>query len=470
MSLDAAQHTLLLVEDSASMAMVYQEYIKSDPNWQVTHCTDGHSTLIHLHQQIPDLILLDLQLPDMHGLEILKSIHEQNLPTQVVIITAHGSVDTAVEATRLGAFDYLEKPFSANRLLVTMGNALRQKDLSLEVQAYRDSFERDQFHGFIGASPTMQGVYQTIENAAPSNATIFITGESGTGKEVCAEAIHKASSRKRKPFVPVNCAAIPKDLIESELFGHVKGAFTGAVSDRQGAAQRAHHGTLFLDEIGELPLDLQSKLLRFLQTGHVQKVGAQKGETVDVRILCATNREPWREVQEGRFREDLYYRLNVIPLHLPPLREREQDVLLLAHHLLRQYNTEEKKQFEGYSSEAEQLILGHNWPGNVRELQNMVRHAVVLNEGTQLEASMLPSPVGGKAGHRTTTTQAPSLQTATHPHDQDAILPLWLEEKQIIERALKKCGHNIPQAAAKLEINPSTIYRKKQLWKSKGAE
>ncbi|ABK42866.1 two component, sigma54 specific, transcriptional regulator, Fis family [Magnetococcus marinus MC-1] len=462
-------HSLLLVEDSPSMAMVYQEYIKGEPQWQVSHCKEGHAALVYLHQHTPDLVLLDLQLPDMHGLEILKAIHEQQLPTQVVIITAHGSVDTAVEATRLGAFDYLEKPFSANRLLVTMGNALRQKNLSLEVQAYRDSFDRDHYHGFIGASPTMQALYQTIESAAPSSATIFITGESGTGKEVCAEAIHKASTRRNRPFIPVNCAAIPKDLMESELFGHVKGSFTGALSDRQGAAQRAHHGTLFLDEIGELPLDLQSKLLRFLQTGQVQKVGAQKGEVVDVRILCATNRDPWEEVQEGRFREDLYYRLNVIPLHLPPLRKRDQDVLLLAHHLLQQYSREEKKGFTRFSGEAEQLILGHRWPGNVRELQNVIRHAVVLNDGTLLEAAMLPPPVGGSMGRHMTVPPQNKMLLQEGATD-DEILPLWVEEKRIIERALKQCGDNIPQAAARLQINPSTIYRKKQLWKSREEE
>nr|CRH07249.1 Luminescence regulatory protein luxO.Transcriptional regulator, Fis family [Candidatus Magnetococcus massalia] len=468
-------HDLILVEDSRSMAMVYQQYLRSDGRFRVQHMEQGEDVLEHLEASLPEVILLDLQLPDMDGFEILKAIHERQLPIAVVIITAHGSVDRAVEATRLGAFDFLEKPFSAKRLQVTLSNAIKQLNLVGEVTAYRDTYDRDQFHGFIGASSPMQAVYRTIENAAPSRATVFITGESGTGKEVCAEAIHKQSGRAIHPFVAINCAAIPKDLIESELFGHVRGAFTGAVAERQGAAQRADGGTLFLDEIGELPLDLQSKLLRFLQTGYVQQVGGQKGKTVDVRILCATNREPWKEVQAGHFREDLYYRLNVIPLHLPPLRERGGDILLLARALLSRYVEEEQKLFEGFTPQAELLLQQHSWPGNVRELQNVIRHSIVLNSGQWISPEMLPalsshSATAVQPAHATPPMVQAIPQGVPPAVENGEIQPLWLEEKRIIERALELCAGSIPLAAAKLGINPSTIYRKKQLWKEKLAE
>jgi two-component system repressor protein LuxO len=306
----------------------------------------------------------------------------------------------------------------------------------------------------------MQQVYRTIDSAASSKASIFITGESGTGKEVCAEAIHAASKRGDKPFIAINCAAIPKDLIESELFGHVKGAFTGAAVDRQGAAELADGGTLFLDELCEMDLELQTKLLRFIQTGTFQKVGSSRMKKVDVRFVCATNRDPWKEVQEGRFREDLYYRLYVIPLHLPPLRDREEDVIEIAYSLLGFMSHEEGKSFVRFSQDVIERFIHYEWPGNVRQLQNVLRNVVVLNHGKEITLDMLPPPLNEPLVVMKTTA---SSITASSFGPQD-IVPLWQTERRTIEQAIEACDGNIPQAAKYLDVSPSTIYRKIQAW------
>lgn len=331
---------VLLVEDSPSLSAVYQGYLANADSYGITAVESGREAMVKLTQAPPQLLILDLKLPDMNGMDILKHIKANDLPTEVIVITAHGSVDVAVDAMHNGAFDFLVKPFEAKRLLVTCENALEHRELAQQVESYRDSFDRTHYEGFIGESLPMQSVYRIIDSAASSNATVFVTGESGTGKEVCASAIHQRSPRAQKPFIALNCGAIPKDLMESEIFGHVKGAFTGASTTREGAAILADGGTLFLDEICEMDLELQTKLLRFIQTGKVQAVGGSETRQVDVRFVCATNRDPWLEVQEGRFREDLYYRLHVIPVHLPPLRERETDVKLLMDSFLRQYARE----------------------------------------------------------------------------------------------------------------------------------
>lgn len=379
-------------------------------------------------------------------------------------LLSNGSVDVAVEAMRFGAFDFLTKPFDGKRLCATARNALKHQQLSSLVAQYRENFERSSFAGFIGASMAMQAVYRIIESAAPSKATVFITGESGTGKEVCAEAIHQCSPRRDQPFIALNCAAIPHDLMESEIFGHVKGSFTGAQGDRKGAASLADGGTLFLDEICEMDLDLQSKLLRFIQTGTLQRVGSGKLETVDVRFVCATNRDPLVEVKAGRFREDLYYRLHVIPLALPPLRERGEDILLLARELLLRYAGEENKRFRDFDADAVQVLLDYPWPGNVRELQNVVRNIVVLNDGELVSPDILPPPLNGGR----TLAPEPVVGIAD-PQSESVVVrrqvrPLWQVEKEAIEQAIASCDGNIPKAAALLEISPSTIYRKKQSW------
>ena len=308
----------------------------------------------------------------------------------------------------------------------------------------------------------MQQVYRTIDSAASSKASIFITGESGTGKEVCAEAIHAASKRGDKPFIAINCAAIPKDLIESELFGHVKGAFTGAATDRQGAAELADGGTLFLDELCEMDLELQTKLLRFIQTGTFQKVGSSKMKSVDVRFVCATNRDPWKEVQEGRFREDLYYRLYVIPLHLPPLRERGEDVIEIAYSLLGYMSVEEGKAFVRFAQEVLDRFNQYEWPGNVRQLQNVLRNVVVLNNGKEITLNMLPPPLNQPIENSLRLKEKQSEDITVKD-----IFPLWVTEKTAIEQAIKACDGNIPRAAGFLDVSPSTIYRKLQAWNAK---
>ena len=318
----------------------------------------------------------------------------------------------------------------------------------------------------------MQAVYRTIESVASSRATVFITGESGTGKELAAEAVHQASPRRGRPFLALNCGAIPKDLLESEIFGHVKGAFTGATENRAGAARAADGGTLFLDEIGEMPAEMQVKLLRFVQSGTVTPVGGTRAETVDVRLVCATNRDILAEVQAGRFREDLYYRLYVVPVVLPPLRARGEDVVLVARHLLGLYAREEGKAFRGFDAEAEAAIRAYPWPGNVRQLQNVLRNAVVLHAAETVTRAMLP----GLLLHAPSAAEAPAAAPATplngagHGARNGSIaIPvgetLATSEKRLILAALEQMGQDVPRTAAMLDVNPSTIYRKLTAWK-----
>ncbi len=460
---------VLIVEDSDTIAVLYEQYLADEPV-QALVATTGREALELLEKHAPPVVLLDLQLPDMSGMEILEWISRNGIPASVVVMTGHGSVNAAVEAMRFGAFDFIEKPCEAERLRVTVRNALEKQKLRSVVDSIRDNFQRDRYHGFIGASLPMQAVYRIIEAAAPSKATIFITGESGTGKEVCAEAIHLQSPRNDQAFVPINCGAIPRDLMESEIFGHTKGAFTGAVSERQGAATRASGGTLFLDEIGEMDMDLQAKLLRFIQTGTFQKVGGNKIESVDVRFICATNRDPLEMVREGRFREDLYYRLHVIPIHLPPLRERDADILAIANFLLQEAAKEEGRDFIRFSEEVEQVFMDYDWPGNVRQLQNVVRNVVILNRGDVVTPDMLPPPLDQELVN-TTASRVPRVdvaaqsEAAADPVNHTVqILPLWRVERDTIEAAIAACGGNIPQAAGLLEVSPSTIYRKRAGW------
>ena len=507
-----AKARVLLVEDTLPLAEVYKAYL-ADSAVTVEHVETGTAALSRLAETGFDILILDLKLPDMDGLEILKTLHAGGNDAAVIVITAHGSVNSAVEAMRLGAFDFIVKPFNAARLTVTLRNVLERQNLARMVARYRQNLDRNQFYGFVGASPEMQAVYQTIESVAGSRASVFITGESGTGKELAAEALHRASSRRQKPFITLNCAAIPKDLLESEIFGHVRGAFTGATTDRPGAARMADGGTLFLDEIGEMPLDLQAKMLRFIQTGTVQPVGSSRTETVDIRFVAATNRNPLAEVEAGRFREDLYYRLHVIPLHLPALRERDDDVLLLALHFLSRLCAEEGKHFTTLAPEVEAAFRRYEWPGNVRQLENLIRSIVVLHNATAITAAMLPEPLhslalgrphpersplteggngsgsvslhpvslppltGPDAGaatlNRTGDPRPPAAAAGTCPVDmaplaEIPIRPLWQVERELIEAALRQTGNDVPRAAALLEISPSTIYRKLQQWRSGG--
>jgi two-component system repressor protein LuxO len=444
----------------------------------------------------PDAILLDVDLPDYDGFELMKQLRQQGIDAVIIVVTANASINAAVEAMRLGAVDFIVKPYSKARLSVTLANALEKRALVAQLRTVQARLGRDHFFGFIGASPPMQAAYRTIEAVAASKASVFITGESGTGKELAAEAVHRASPRGRKPFIALNCGAIPRDLLESEVFGHVKGAFTGATADREGAAKLADGGTLFLDEIGEMPLEMQVKLLRFVQTGSFSPVGASRAERVDVRFVCATNRDPMLDVQSGRFREDLYYRLYVVPIELPPLRERGGDILLIARHFLGQFSAEEQRRFKGFAPEAEQALAAYPWPGNVRQLQNVIRNVVVLHDGERVEPWMIPPPVVRPgtvipAVPLNPPQAEPPVQVATRP-DAPAtqpplvladiapptpapeaaeieIMPLAEMERRLILAALSRCANDVPRAAALLEINPSTIYRKLQVWKGRAA-
>lgn len=472
-----ASKRILMVEDTASVAALYKSYL-NPLGVDVEIANTGEQALsLFRDQQRYALVLLDLILPDLSGFQVLEEIRQHHPDIPVVIMTAHGSIDAAVEALRYGASDFLIKPCEADLLRVTVNNALKPKNKNDQKKP------EGNYYGFIGQSLAMQAVYRVIDSAAPSRATVFITGESGTGKEVCAEAVHSASSRANKPFVAINCAAIPKDLIESELFGHVKGAFTGAAAEREGAAELADGGTLFLDELCEMNLDLQSKLLRFIQTGTFQKVGSSKVKKVDVRFVCATNRDPWAEVNKGNFREDLYYRLHVIPISLPPLRARGDDVIEIAKSLLRMCAQEEGKDFQIFSEEVTSRFAQYDWPGNVRQLQNVIRNIVVLHNGHEVTENMLPPPLNGISGVKIASSTVKQLSQPVEYLSKNPIPfepmmlsqesgktkldiePLWLVEKRAIQLAIDVCDGNIPQAAGLLEVSPSTIYRKLQSWK-----
>ena len=462
---------VLLVEDDNLVAGTFLDFLEGRPV-AAEHVDTGAAALTRLDAAPPAVLLLDLGLPDMNGREILRHVVDKGLPTSVVVITGHGSIDIAVEAMRAGAYDFMVKPFSLARLDVTLKNALDHQRLAYLVETYERDFARDRYHGFIGASLPMRGVYQIVENAAPSKATVFITGESGTGKEVCAEAIHQSSPRRDKSFIAINCGAIPKELMESEIFGHAKGAYTGASSARDGAAKLADGGTLFLDEICDMDTALQTKLLRFAQTGAIQPVGSDSHFKVDVRLVCATNRDPLKEVKAGRFREDLYYRLHVIPIHLPPLRERADDILPLAAHFLTSFAAEEGKAFRRFSSEAEAILRRYEWPGNVRQLQNVVRNVVVLHEAETVTPAMLPAPLDGGAGAAAGPGPANASAPGGQPSDpagpaiatEGPVRPLWMVERDAIEAAIERCQGSVLRAAALLGIDDSTIYRKRRRW------
>ena len=441
-SIDANQKRshVLLVEDSFALSETYKAYLKSEGH-EITCVETGQAAMDIIAQNPPDVAVLDVHLPDMNGIEMLKELRERDVPTDIIIITGQASVNLAVDAMREGAADLIMKPFTAERLRVTVRNATERRTLTAKIEKIQEELHRDKFVSFVGRSPAMQTVYQTLQNAAASDATAFVRGESGTGKELCAEALHKLSGRKSGPLVTLNCAAIPRDLLESEIFGHVKGAFTGATRDRKGAAQRAHGGTLFLDEICEMDLSLQSKLLRFLQERTVQRVGDDVVQSTDVRIVCATNRDPMAEVRAGRFREDLFYRLHVVPIVLPPLRDRGDDVLLIANHFLELFSAEDGKSFAGFAHDAEMALMAYHWPGNVRQLQNLVRNTVVMNTGGLIDRTMLPvelatigQTAGPSAAHLENSTQIPAFATMPMPAYAAAALPVDVHHEPMMSR------------------------------------
>ncbi|WP_203074660.1 sigma-54-dependent transcriptional regulator [Falsiroseomonas ponticola] len=512
---------VLIVEDTPTQAEVARALLR-DLGHEIRVAETGAAAVEQTLAWRPDAILMDIELPDFSGFEAMRRLRAAGIETAIIVVTAHGSVNHAVEAMREGAVDFIVKPYAKTRLTVTLQNALEKRALATELREVKAQLSRDRFHGFIGASPAMQAVYRTIESVAASKANVFITGESGTGKELAAEAVHRASPRRAGPFIALNCGAIPRDLLESEIFGHVKGAFSGATENRAGAAKLADGGTLFLDEIGELPLDMQVKLLRFVQTGSYQPVGASRPEKGDVRFVSATNRDPWAEVEAGRFREDLYYRLYVVPVEMPPLRARGADVALVARHFLAAFAKEEGKRFRAFAREAEAALMAYPWPGNVRQLQNVIRNIVVLHDGDRVEAAMLPPMLLRLGSLRPAAPMpvpmpmpvpapAPAMPVAVvtrlepqawpepeelpppppppPPPPAPPVLaslpepeppaPAWVPpariedfqplaevEKRYILAALDQLGQDVPRAASVLRINPSTIYRKLQAWRA----
>ncbi len=475
--------TILIIEDIASLSLAYAGDLESagfqsvivdslaSANEQINNNSNGF-----------DAILLDLQLPDGNGLDWLRENEAFVANNAVIVATADGSINRAIDAMRLGAYDFMVKPLAPARLVAAVESAC-QNNIKTDIAApvIEHPVRKNGFAGFVGKSPAMQNIYKQIENISRSKATIFITGESGTGKEVCADAIHSSGARAQKPFIAINCGAIPEDLMESELFGHLKGSFTGAISDRVGAVQAAHGGTLFLDEICEMELKLQVKLLRFIQTGTVQRVGATKTENVDVRIICATNRDPQAEVRAGRFREDLYYRLAVVPLELPPLRARGDDIILLANEFLTRYAEEEGKRFSTMEPSLVQALQMHQWPGNVRELQNLMRRAAVMCDGPILGTQILPEFIPPQEIERIQSEplqinpanlEAAAMQAIESANQMAALTNMdWMDgrtldqiEQMVVEQAIAKCGGSITKAAKILDVSPSTLYRKREKW------
>lgn len=452
---------ILLIEDNDNLAALYVGQL-SHAQAEVQRCADGESGLLAVQQGDFSAILLDIQLPDIDGFEVLKRLGDMGYTVPVIVITAHGSVNWAVEAMRRGAYDFLVKPFDTQRLLVTVSNAVERHDLAEIVESVTRPLSEG-FHDFVGGTPAMQAIYRTIAAAAASRASVFITGESGTGKELCARAIHAESPRRNNAFVALNCGAIPRNLMESEIFGHRKGAFTGAVSDRTGAADLADGGTLFLDEIGEMDMDLQTKLLRFIQTGTFTRIGENAERKVDVRFVCATNREPAEAIRDGNLREDLYYRLNVIPIRMPALRDRADDIEHIARSQLTRFAEEEGKRFKDFDAEALSLLASHAWPGNVRELENVVRNAIVLNDGELVTGSMISAALGSAC-----RPAAPKLAEQAMPLKSEGparIRSLAEIERDAIETAVAQFDGNIPKAATALGVAPSTLYRKIQAWR-----
>lgn len=483
---------ILLADASETLASEYEAMLQ--PLRLPIHTASSTETIFKFADQKPDLLILDLGQPQkIDGLKIMEDLKEKNILPATIVMTGNASINIAVRAMQLGARDFLIKPFNAARLIQAVkaelqrpANETMPPDLAGATLQPSSGSRQEQIpilegagvpmrSGFIGTSPAMQSIYTQIEHAARSQATVFITGESGTGKEVCARAIHDLSNRAGKPFIPINCAAIPRDLIESELFGHVKGAFTGAVSDRDGAASLADSGTLFLDEIAEMTLSMQTKLLRFLQDLTFIKVGGSRMEKTDIRIVCATNRDPLAEIRNGNFREDLFYRLYVVPIDMPPLRNRGEDIIDIALGLLNRYAAEERKRFSGFSHDAEHALRQYGWPGNIRQLQNVIRHAVVMHESGIVTARMLPATLLHTQHHNSPSNEM-DFNTAlgnSAPMDmlpqskgQSPIRPLAEVEREIIEEAIQIYGGNIARAAMALGVSPSTIYRKKAAWDS----
>jgi two-component system nitrogen regulation response regulator NtrX len=429
--------------------------ILSDEGYEVATAATGEEGLDLVTERLPDLCFLDVWLPDVDGIEILSKIKKRSPACQVIMISGHSTIETAVKATQLGASDFLEKPLSLEKVLVAAQNGIKLRRLTEENEALRNrvgiKFQ------LIGDSEAIKKVQQQITRVARTQATVLITGENGTGKENVSRAIHSNSARSQGPFVAVNCAAIPDDLIESELFGHEKGAFTGAQTAHRGKFELAHQGTLFLDEVGDMSMKTQSKLLRVLQDQRFERVGGTKSMAVDVRVVAATNKDLKVEIEAGRFREDLYYRLNVIPIHLAPLRDRKPDIILLARHFLNEFCRENGEQVKDFSAPGEEILNQHSWPGNVRELKNLMERLSILTSGTIIGPSELA--LCGLGGSPLSSPKCDELFT-----ENNYRIARSRFEREFICRKLEQCSASVSKTAELIGMERTHLYRKlKQL-------
>ncbi len=452
---DVLRERILVVDDEENLLHFLSKLLKGE-GYRVKTAETGAKALERVQRSDFDLAILDIKLPDMDGVAVLRAFREVVPEANVVMITAYGSIESAVEAMKAGAYDYVVKPFRAEEILKVVHKALEQGRLWREVLRLRREVERKySFENIVGKSQAMQEVFRQIEKVCASKSTVLIAGESGTGKELVAKAIHYRSDRRNRPFVVIDCGAIPENLQESELFGHIKGSFTGAVSTKRGLFEEANGGTLFLDEVGDLSAPSQAKLLRVLQEGSIRRLGETKTIQVDVRVIAATNKDLAGLVREGRFREDLYYRLNVVPIVLPPLRQRREDIPLLVECFIHRYAAAAKKEVRRISASAMELLFSYRWPGNVRELEHAIERAVLFCDKETLEEELLPQEVRNQ--REQICLQVPEaplgLKEAVEKMSQEL-------ERGLIERALDGMGGNRSAAARLLGISRRALLYK----------
>jgi two-component system nitrogen regulation response regulator NtrX len=441
--------TVLVVDDETSI-LESLDGILSDEGFEVITAEGGADALEKIQEVIPDLVLLDIWMPGMDGIETLEKIKEGYPYLQVVMMSGHGNIETAVKATKVGAYDFIEKPLSLEKLLLSINNALDYYRLEEEVSLLRER-EKDKYN-LTGNSKAITQLREQIRIVAPTNAWVLISGENGTGKEIVAHTIHRLSPRSRKPMVEVNCAAIPEDLIESELFGHEKGAFTGASTMRKGKFDKAHEGAIFLDEIGDMSLKAQSKTLRILQEQKFERVGGTRTIKVDVRVIAATNKDLEAEIENGTFREDLYFRLNVIPMRVPPLREREEDIPELVEEFLMEFLRNTNMEPKEVSEEVISILQKYDWPGNVRELKNLVERLMIMTPGKVIQAKDVPAPFNDSSDMREGFDSAFTVDTLKEAKSEF--------EKAFIESKLREFAGNISQTAEAIGIERSNLHKK----------
>jgi two-component system nitrogen regulation response regulator NtrX len=450
--------SILIVDDEEAVRTSLRSILE-DEGYEITEAASGAEALRMYATDPPDLMMLDIWMPEMDGLETLRRVKEFSPTAQVMMMSGHGSIETAVKAIKLGAYDYIEKPLSLENVTLRVRHALEQSRLAQENRTLRTQVQ--QKFELVGQSPAMQRLRQLIETAGPTNSRVLIGGENGTGKELVARAIHMHSTRAEHPFVAVNCAAIPETLIESELFGHEKGSFTGATSLKRGQFEQADGGTLFLDEIGDMSLNTQAKVLRALQEQQFTRVGGTKLMKVDVRVLAASNKDLEKEIEKGRFREDLYYRLNVVPIVVPPLRERREDIPALVRHFMKVHADEQGLRIKEVSPEAMEVLQQYDWPGNIRELRNLIERLMIMVPGPVIEAAQASLSLQGRGGSSAAASnnQTVSLPLLTQTFDslRDARNAF---EKEYIARKLREHHWNISRTAEDLKIERSHLHRK----------